>query len=76
MRTTVQFDPDTGAAIARVRQETGMGLSEAVNHLVRRGILDQPRNTRFKQRTYPLGLKIDVSNIAEAIDLLEGPHSR
>lgn len=76
MRTTVQFDPDTVAAIARVRHETGMGLSEAVNHLVRRGILDRPQNTRFKQRTYPLGLKIDVSDVAEAIDLLEGPHSR
>lgn len=53
-----------------------MGLSEAVNHLVRRGMLDPPQNTSFKQRTYPLGLKIDVSNVAEAIDLLEGQHSR
>jgi len=76
MRTTVQFDHDTSSAIARIRQETGMGLSEAVNHLVRRGMLDRPQNTSFKQRTYPLGLKIDVSNVAEAIDLLEGQHSR
>ena len=52
-----------------------MGLSEAVNHLVRRGMLDRPQNTHFKQRTSQLGMKIDVSNVAEALDLLEGPRS-
>ena len=61
MRTIVQFDPDTSTAIARFRRETQMGLSDAVNHLVRHGILSRPRDARFKQETYALGLKVDVS---------------
>ncbi len=76
MRTTIKFDPDTSAAIDRVRRESGMGLSATVNHLVRQGLLNRPPAAQFKQKTYLLGLKIDVSNVAEAIDLIEGPHTR
>lgn len=73
MRTTVQFDKDTTAAISQFRRETGLGVSEAVNHLVRRGLMNFPEAVPFRQPTYPLGLKIDVSNVAEALDQLEGP---
>lgn len=76
MRTTIQFDKDTGAAVSRFRQETGMGVSEAVNHLVRKGLMNQPKRPTFKQRTYHLGLKIDISNVAEAIEIIEGPLHR
>ena len=34
MRTTIEFDEDAARALARLRQDTGMGVSEAVNHLV------------------------------------------
>lgn len=30
----------------------------------------------FVQETFELGLKIDVSNVADALDLLEGPQPR
>ena len=73
MRTTVQFDKDTSAAINQLRRETGLGVSEAVNHLVRRGLLNRPPAVSFSQPTYPLGLKIDVANVAEALEQLEGP---
>lgn len=76
MRTTVQFDKDTSAAINRFRRETGLGVSEAINHLVRRGLIDVPKAVPFEQQTYPLGLKIDVSNVAEALETLEGPSFR
>ncbi len=76
MRTTIQFDDDTAAAMLRFRRETGMGVSEAVNHLVRRGLTDRPRGVPFRQRTHPMGLRIDVSNVAEALERLEGPSFR
>lgn len=76
MQTTVQFDEDTSAAINRFRRETGLGVSEAINHLVRRGLLDFLRVGPFKQQTYPLGLRIDASNVTEAVEQLEGPSFR
>ncbi len=76
MRTTVEFDPDTARAVEQLRRERGIGVSEAVNELVRQGLL--PRRTRrhFRQRTASLGIRVDVSNVADALDALDGPASR
>lgn len=49
-----------------------MGLSEAVNELIRRGLLPRDDAPRFRQETRSLGIKIDVSNVAEALEVLEG----
>ncbi len=76
MRTTVEFDTDTSAAIAQLRREAGLGVSEAVNQLIRRGLLAPRERAPFTQRTERLGLRIDVSNVADAIDVLEGPEAR
>ena len=80
MRTTIEFEEDTAKALDSLRSKTGMGVSEAVNHLVRRGLLmsDErpPEGSPFVQRTHRLGLRIDVTNVADAIDLLEGPRAR
>lgn len=76
MRTTIELDDDTAAVIERVRRERGIGVSEAVNALIRQGVLPRPEPPRFSQRTHHLGIKIDVSNIAEALDVLEGPDAR
>jgi hypothetical protein len=76
MRTTVEFEPDTARAIEELRRSEGLGVSEAVNELVRRGLVPRPSTKRFEQRTQSMGLKIDVSNVAEALDLLEGPDAR
>lgn len=80
MRTTVEFEEDTARALEQLRINTGMGVSEAVNHLVRRGLLApeaaSPEGATFAQRTHRLGLRIDVSDVADAIDLLEGPRAR
>jgi hypothetical protein len=73
MRTTVDFDPDTAQAIRALRAERNLGLSEAVNLLIRRGLLAEPTRPPFKQRTAPLGLVVDVSNVAEALEVLDGP---
>lgn len=72
MRTTVELDEDTGKAIEQLRRERGMGVSEAVNELIRRGLLPRQDAPRFEQRTAALGLKIDVSDVADVLEVLEG----
>lgn len=76
MRTTIEFEDDTARAIEELRRSEGLGVSEAVNELVRRGLMPRSTGQRFEQRTHSMGLKIDVSNVAEALDLLEGPEAR
>ena len=76
MRTTVEFDDDTAKVIEQLRQERGIGVSEAVNELIRRGLVPRPTAAPFQQATHPLGLMIDVTNVAEALDLLEGSDAR
>ncbi len=76
MRTTVVFDEDVAAAVERLRREKGLGLSDAVNELVRVGMRVKPPRRAFRQRTSSLGLRIDVSNVAEALETLEGPARR
>lgn len=76
MRTTVEFDDDTARAVDQLRRERGIGVSEAVNELVRRGLLVRPTPVRFTQRSRHLGLRLDVTNVAETLELLEGPRAR
>lgn len=76
MRTTVKLDDDVSAAIERLRSEESLGVSEAVNRLIRRGLCAQRERHPFTQKTAALGLRIDVSNVAEALELLEGPAAR
>ncbi|MGL5866401.1 MAG: ribbon-helix-helix protein, CopG family [Dermatophilaceae bacterium] len=76
MRTTIELDADTERAVKKLRREHGRGMSEAVNELIRRGLMAPEANRRFEPRTRPLGIRIDVSNIADALDLLDGPEAR
>ena len=76
MRTTIDLDDDTEAAIEQLRRTEGMGVSQAVNELIRRGLLPRQTQRPFRQRSEALGLKIDVSNVGEALDVLEGPVAR
>jgi hypothetical protein len=77
MRTTVTLDDDVAAAVQRLRDERHIGLSEAINDLARAGLAAAPQRRRaFKQRTADLGLRVDVSNVAEALERLDGVRSR
>ena len=76
MRTTVEFDDDTARAIESLRRTRGLGVSEAVNELIRRGLLAQPTRQSFRQRTAPLGVTLDVSSVADALEVLDGPANR
>lgn len=76
MRTTVNLDDDVAAAVARLRRERSVGLSEAVNELIRAGLSRRTQPRSFRQRTEALGLRVDVTNVAEALEVLEGPTAR
>ncbi|MCA1674680.1 MAG: ribbon-helix-helix protein, CopG family [Actinobacteria bacterium] len=71
MRTTVSLDDDVAAAVQRLRNEKNMGLSEAVNELVRAGLAVPTQRKRFVQRAFPMGARIDVTNVGDALELLE-----
>lgn len=71
MRTTINLDPDVAAAADRLRREKHIGLSEAINELARQGLMAHPDRQPFRQRTRDLGLAIDVSNVAEALEYLD-----
>lgn len=76
MRTTVSLDDDVAAAVLALRRKRGLGLSEAVNELARAGLVAQPGPTPFVQRSFPMGARLDLANIAETLELLEGPVHR
>jgi DNA-binding HxlR family transcriptional regulator len=78
MRTTVNIADDVIAELDRLRSERSLGLSEALNELARAGMARkrEPRK-KFVQRTYDLGeTLIDYTNVAEALELAEGPDYR
>ncbi|MGA7173132.1 MAG: CopG family transcriptional regulator [Candidatus Dormiibacterota bacterium] len=74
MRTTITLDPDVAAAVTELRHERSLGVSAALNELARRGLVNsRPTPSHFRQRTAALGLRLDVSNVAEALEVLEQP---
>ena len=76
MRTTITLDRDVVEAVRRLRRQRGIGLSEAVNELVRSGLQAKTPRVRFRQRVHNLGFKIDVRNVGEALEVLDGPAVR
>lgn len=71
MRTTVTLAADVAAEVERLRREQGLGVSEAVNLLARRAMAAKPERKPYVPLAYPVGVKIDVSNIGEVLDLLD-----
>jgi len=76
MLTTVTLDDDVAAAVERLRRDRSIGLSEAINELIRAGLTVKRPRKPFRQRTEHIGFKVDVTNVAEALELLEGPAAR
>ncbi len=77
MRTTIALADDVAAAVEKLRRERKIGLSQAVNELVRAG-LTAGRSTRaFRQKAHDLGAaRAALSNIGDAIETLDGPAAR
>lgn len=74
MRTTLTLADDVAAAIDKLRRERSIGMSDAVNELIRAGLASQSRAREpFRQKSYDIGVHINVDNIAEALETLDGP---
>lgn len=76
MRTTINLDDDVAAAVERLRRDRSIGLSEAINELIRAGLTVKRPHKPFRQQSADIGFKVDVTNVAEALELLEGPAAR
>ena len=76
MRTTVTLKPDVAAAVASLRRELSIGVSEAVNELIRTGLRPAQPRKAYRPRSCSLGLRLDVANVAEALEMLELPERR
>jgi len=76
VRTTITFSDDVAAAIERLRRERSLGVSEAVNELIREGLVAQRPRQRFTQQTHDMGAGIDATNVWEALETLDGPATR
>ena len=72
----MSLDEDVVAAVEEIRRTRHVGLSEAVNELARAGMTAPRKRRVFRQRSSELGIRIDVSNVAEALDVLDGPGAR
>jgi Ribbon-helix-helix protein, copG family len=76
MRTTVSLADDVAAAVERLRRERSIGVSEAVNELVRAGLARQhDAQAPFRQKAHDLGRGIGFDNIADTLETLDGPSS-
>lgn len=75
MRTTINLAEDVAAGLEKIRRERGLGLSEAVNDLIRAGLVIGAPASRgpFVQQSHDLGAGIDFTNVGEAIETLDGP---
>ncbi|MDT4916600.1 MAG: hypothetical protein QOH89_1300 [Pseudonocardiales bacterium] len=73
MRTTVRLDDDVAAAAQKLARERHISMSDAVNELARAGTHIDAKRKPFEQQTADMGLLIDVSNIGETLEFLEGP---
>ena len=79
MRTTVSLDQDVVKAIEDLRREQGLGLSAAVNELVRRGLGVQGHAAPapFRQTASRMGAsRVPLDDIGSALELLEGESHR
>ncbi len=72
MRTTYSPSPDVAAEIARLRRELGVGPSEAIDILARRGMTAAvPKSPAFRQRSRHMSARIDVANVGDVLDVLD-----
>ena len=71
MRTTITVADDIYAEMERLRREQGLGPSEALNTLARRGMARKEAPRPYVHKTRPMGPKVDIMNIGEVLDLLD-----
>lgn len=53
-----------------------MGVSEAVNELIRTGMRPSQPRKAYRPHRRSVGLRLDVTNVAEAVELIDVPERR
>lgn len=71
MRTTFTLEPDVAAEVEAVRRREGVGISEAVNRLIRAGMVREKSTYRYVNEPVALNARVDLSDIGEVLDLLD-----
>ena len=71
MRTTVTLADDVAAAVEQLRRSEGVGVSEAINRLVRDGLARPETSSQYVHESFDVGLRIDVANIGEVLAMLD-----
>ncbi len=71
MRTTVNLDSDVEAALEQLRRTEGLGPSEALNRLARKGLAVPTARLPYVHRSSSLGARCDLTNIGDVLDLLD-----
>ena len=70
MRTTVNLDADVLARVQQLQRD-GLGLSEAINALARKGIERPKADFVFTPIAFDIGVSVDVSNVGRTLELLD-----
>lgn len=81
MRTTLTLDDDVAAKLKAEVRRSGEPFKQVVNRVLRLGLHRQaaPKPLPpFKVKAYDLGLRpgLDLDNIGELLDKIEGPFHR
>jgi hypothetical protein len=81
MRTTVTLDPEVADRLRREMQRTGKSFKATLNEALRDGLTRRRSASGappFKVEARPLGVLpgLDYSNVAELLEVAEGPGHR
>ena len=82
MRTTLTLDEDVAARLKSLARRSGRAFRDVVNETLRRGLARPPHprpREPFRVEARDLGrrrLGLDLDNIAELLDQVEGPLRR
>lgn len=80
-RTTLTLDDDVAAKLDHEARRTGESFRATVNRVIRRGLHPVSRGRardRFRIRARDLGLRdgVEIDNVDELLDRIEGPRRR
>jgi len=67
----VTLADDVAAAVQGLRRKEGIGMSEAVNRLVRDGLVRPAETPAYVHESFDMGMKIDVTNVGEVLGMLD-----
>ena len=71
MRTTVTLAGDVAAAVEQLQRGDGIGVSEAINRLIREGLAKPKASRPYTHKSYDMGLKLEVVCVGKVLTMLD-----